>query len=87
MPVPYSKLHPNIQGSKGEGKARYAPHKPLLLLCLCDLAEEGVLDGPLQHKAAELRLRFDSYWAIWQPRWGGQPGLDHPFHYLNSQGF
>jgi len=85
--LPYSKLHPNVQRSKGEGKARYAPHKPLLLLCLCDLAEEGVLDGPLQHKTAELRLRFDSYWAICQPRWGGQPGLDLPFYHLSSQGF
>ena len=87
MPLPYTRLNPNVQRSKGEGKARFAPHKPLLLLCLCDLAEEGILISPTQHKTAELRLRFDSYWAICQPRWGGQPGLDLPFHHLSSQGF
>lgn len=87
MPLPYGQLHPNVQRSKGEGKARYAPHKPLLLLCLCDLAEDDGLDGPILRKTAELRLRFDSYWAICQPRWGGQPGLDLPFHHLSSQGF
>lgn len=87
MSLPYAKLNPNAQRSKGEGKARLAPHKPLLLLCLCDLAEEGHLDNPIQHKTAELRLRFDSYWAICQPRWGLQPGLDLPFHHLHSQGF
>jgi len=87
MSLPYSRLNPNIQRTKGSGKAGMAPHKPLLLLCLCDLAEAGCFNDPIQNKSAELRLRFDSYWAICQPRWGGQPGLDLPFHYLSSQGF
>ena len=85
--LPYKKLNPNVQLSKGRGKARFAPHKPLLLLCVIDLADEGKLDPPLLFKSADLRLRFESYWAICQPRWGGQPGLDLPFHYLHSQGF
>ena len=38
MPLPYTKLNPNVQTSKGEGKARYAPHKPLRLFCLIDRA-------------------------------------------------
>lgn len=83
----YDRLNPNIQNSKGTGKARYAPHKPLLLLCIIDLAEAGELDPPLLFKTPGLRLRFDSYWAICQPRWGGLPGLDLPFHHLSSQGF
>ena len=89
MHLPYSRLNPNVPRSKGKGggRARYAPHKPLLLFCLCDLAEEGLADGTLLHKTAELRLRFDYYWAICQPRWGGQPGLDLPFHHLSPQGF
>lgn len=85
--LPYAKLNPNVQLSKGKGKARFAPHKPLLLLCIIDLADEGKLDSPLLIKSADLRLRFDAYWAICQPRWGGMPGLDLPFHYLSTQGF
>jgi predicted restriction endonuclease len=81
----YDRLNPNIQNSKGTGKARYAPHKPLLLLCIIDLAEAGELDPPLLFKTPGLRLRFDAYWSICQPRWGGLPGLDLPFHHLSSQ--
>lgn len=83
----YDKLNPNVQNSKGTAQARYAPHKPLLLLCIIDLAEAGELDPPLLFKTPGLRLRFDSYWAICQLRWGGLPGLDLPFHHLSSQGF
>lgn len=85
--LPYKKLNPNVQLVKGPGKARFAPHKALLLLCILDLANEEKLDPPLLFKSADLRLRFDAYWAICQPRWGGMPGLDLPFHYLSSQGF
>lgn len=31
------KLNPNVSKAKGDGNARFAPHKPLLLLCLIDL--------------------------------------------------
>jgi putative restriction endonuclease len=59
----------------------------LLLLCLIDLAQAGELNSPLLSKTPELRLRFDSYWSIVQPRWGGRPSLDLPFHHLATQGF
>lgn len=81
------KLHPSVSKAKGVGNARFAPHKPLLLLCLIDLAEGGALTTPLVEKSPELRLRFDCYWGIVQGRWGGRPGLDLPFHYLANQGF
>lgn len=87
MPLPYTKLNPNIQNSKGEDKARYAPHKPLLLLCIIDMAEAGELDPPLLFKTPGLRLRFDSYYAICQPRWKNAIKLDLPFHHLSTQGF
>jgi putative restriction endonuclease len=57
MPLPYTKLNPNKSKAKG-----YAPHKPLLLLCIIDLAEAGELDPPLLFKTPGLRLRFDSDW-------------------------
>ena len=87
MPLPYTKLNPNAQKSKGEGNARFAPHKPLLLLCLIDMATDGELDPPLLFKSPGLRLRFDSYYAICQPRWKNAITLDLPFHHLSSQGF
>ncbi len=80
------KLHPSVSNAKGYENARFAPHKPLLLLCILDLADEGEIKLELG-KSPELRLRFDSYWGIVQTRWGGKPGLDQPFHYLGSQGF
>jgi len=80
-------LKPNIAHAKGVGHARFAPQKPLLLLCLIDLADSGELSSPLLSKTPELRLRFDSYWSIVQPRWGGRPGFDLPFHHLSTQGF
>jgi hypothetical protein len=41
------KLHPSVSKAKGSGNARVAPHKPLLLLCLIDLAEGGAVTTPL----------------------------------------
>lgn len=85
--VRLQKLHPNISNAKGVGNARFAPHKPLLLLCILDLADSSTLHDPKLEKTPELRLRFDSYWSLVQTRWGGRPGLDLPFHHLGSQGF
>ena len=87
MHMRYDRLNPNIKNSKGTGKARYAPHKPLLLLCIIDLAEAGEIDPPLLFKTPGLRLRFDSYYAISQPRWRNRITLDLPFHHLSTQGF
>ena len=81
-----SKLNPSVSHAKGEGSSRFAPHKPLLLLCILDLADESAITSSLD-KSPELRLRFDSYWAIVQPRWGGRPGVDLPFHHLGTQNF
>jgi predicted restriction endonuclease len=81
------RLNPAISRSRLKGKARFAPHKPLLLLCLIDLAEGNELETPELGKTPGLCLRFDSYWAIVQERWGGRPGLGQPFHYLSNQGF
>lgn len=80
------KLNPSVSHAKGEGSSRFAPHKPLLLLCILDLADENGITFSLD-KSPELRLRFDSYWAIVQPRWGGRPGIDLPFHHLSTQNF
>jgi hypothetical protein len=41
-----------------------APHKPLLLLVLCDLAEEGKLSSPLLQRTGDLAFRFSSYYRV-----------------------
>lgn len=80
-------LNPNVTRAKGQGNERFAPHKPLLLLCLVEMADCGAKLIPVVEKSPELRLMFDCYWGIVQHRWGGKPGMDLPFHYLASQGF
>src|SRR5882762_1331601 len=80
-------LNPNANSKRGTGKARYAPHKPLLLLSLIDLASESLLPSPRVPKSSELRLRFDSLWSIVQERCPGKPDMDQPFFYLGTQRF
>src|ERR1700722_5919254 len=81
------KLNPKANNKRGAGKARYAPHKPLLLLSLIDLAAESLLPSPHVSKSSELRLRFDSLWSIVQERCHGRPDMDQPFFYLGTQRF
>ena len=50
--------HLNIDRAKGT-----APHKPLLLLCLLELAEEGGLTQEILPVTGELAFRFASYWS------------------------
>ncbi len=38
-----------------------APHKPLLMLVVCDLIEQGKLIGGLLHRTGDLAFRFSSY--------------------------
>jgi putative restriction endonuclease len=64
-----------------------APNKPLLVLAILDLFEEGLIgsDG-LVHKDAQLNLRFRSYSPICVPRRGNTIDLNMPFRYLSSDG-
>ena len=80
-------LNPNANSKRGAGKARYAPHKPLLLLSLIDMAAESLLPFPRVSKSSELRLRFDSLWSIVHERCRGKPDMDQPFYYLGTQLF
>lgn len=80
-------LHPYVDRKKGPGRERYAPHKPLLLLSLIELAEAGELPpGPLPLSAG-LRVRFMGYWQIVVRRWTTRPDIRMPFYYLSTQGF
>jgi putative restriction endonuclease len=63
-----------------------APHKPLLLLVVCDLAEEGKLSGAILHRDGDLAFRFSSYWTIVADRRRTKPDLRLPFFHLKSDG-
>jgi putative restriction endonuclease len=79
-----TKLNP----ASGRGQCRgKAPHKPLLLLCLVDMAEVGELTGRTFTRTANLVLRFKEYGALVSERWPTRLDLRMPFFYLRTQGF
>ncbi len=80
-------LHPAVNNKLGRGNERIAPHKPLLLLCVLELAEQGKLPGHHLTLTADLVLRFQSFWRIVVTRWTTKPEVWMPFHHLSTQGF
>ena len=80
-------LNPAINSKLGLGNKRFAPHKPLLLLCVLELAEQGGLDGDHLRISPDLILRFQSFWKVVINRWTTKPDLRLPFHHLSTQGF
>ena len=61
-----------------------APHKPLLLLCVIDMVEEGVITTPWISYTPELFFRFQCYWAIVFERQRNKPDMRMPFHALGG---
>ena len=77
-----------LNAASGRGQCRgKAPHKPLLLLCLLDIAEAGELTGRTITRTAGLLLRFKSYGALVSERWPTRLDLRMPLFYLRTQGF
>lgn len=64
-----------------------APHKPLLLLVVFDLAEEGLLEQEILALTGELAFRFCTYWTVVAARRTQRPEIRMPFHHLKSGGF
>jgi putative restriction endonuclease len=64
-----------------------APHKPLLLLTILELAEQGSLPKDVLPLSPELAFRFFSDWAVVALRRKQKPDIRLPFHYLQSDGF
>ena len=63
-----------------------APHKPLLLLVLCDLVETGNLPRDTLPLTPELAFRFYTYWSIVAGRRPQRPDIRLPFHHLAGDG-
>ena len=63
-----------------------APHKPLLLLVLAELAEQGKLPEPLLALTGELVFRFLTFWTVVADRRPQRPDIILPFYHLHSEG-
>lgn len=63
-----------------------APHKPLLLLAILEIAERGELTGPELPLSPDLAFRFSVYWSVVAERRKTRPDVRLPFHHLNSSG-
>lgn len=64
-----------------------APHKPLLLLVVLDLVEEGKLTSRLMPRDGSLAFRFSSYWTIIAHRRTSRPDVRLPFYHMRTDGF
>jgi putative restriction endonuclease len=64
-----------------------APHKPLLLLVILDLAEIGQLPLMPLPLTPELAFRFCTYWSVVAGRRRQRPDVRYPFYHLKSDGF
>lgn len=67
-------------------KGSIAPHKPLLLLVLAELAEEGKLNEKILPLTGELTFRFLVYWTIVAHRRPQRPDIHLPFYHMRSDG-
>ncbi len=79
-----TKLNPATGRGEMSGKA---PHKPLILLSLLDLAEKGELQSRAFARTPGLALRFRSYGTLVADRWPNRLDLRLPFFHLSSQKF
>jgi putative restriction endonuclease len=68
-------------------KGSPAPHKPLLLLVVIELAEQGLLPNNMLRLTPELAFRFCTYWTIVVHRRRQKPDVRYPFHHMQSGGF
>lgn len=63
-----------------------APHKPLLLLVLLEMADKGEITGCEIALSADIAFRFSVFWSIVAQRRRQRPEVRLPFHHLRSSG-
>jgi putative restriction endonuclease len=64
-----------------------APHKPLLLLVLLEMAEQDALPHEVLPLSPELAFRFLTYWTVVAHRRSQAGDVRLPFHHLSGDGF
>src|SRR5438046_3072488 len=67
-------------------KGGLAPHKPLLLLAILELAEQGRLPADILPLSPDLAFRFSTYWSVVAFRRSQRPDVRLPFHHLQTEG-
>lgn len=67
-------------------KHNIAPHKPLLLLVIAELAEQGKLTEPILPLTGELVFRFLAFWTVVAERRTQRPDIHLPFYHIRSDG-
>ncbi|MDB9313590.1 HNH endonuclease [Spirulina sp. CS-785/01] len=72
----------NISNSSKKGKA---PYKPVLLLSVIDLINQGVIKENQILVSDDLLDTFKKYWKVLSPNYKG--GLHYPFFHLQNEGF
>ncbi len=63
-----------------------APHKPLLLLVITEMAEKGEITSREVTFSPDLTFRFSVFWSIVAQRRKQPPEARLPFHHLGSSG-
>lgn len=85
-PVPCEKWLKIISNLRVDRKGSIAPHKPLLLLVLAELAEQGKLAEKILLLTGELVFRFLAYWTVAAERRPQRPDIHLPFYHMRSDG-
>lgn len=63
-----------------------APHKPILLLVVIEMAERGEIKDRDIVLSPDIAFRFSAYWSIVAARRTQPPEVRLPFHHLGSSG-
>jgi len=61
-----------------------APHKPLLLLVITEMAEKGEIVCPEVPLSPDLAFRFSVFWSVVAQRRKQPPEVRLPFHHIGS---
>ena len=75
-----------VSNLRVDRKGTIAPHKPLLLLVLAELAEQGKLRSTLLPLTGELVFRFLAYWTVVAERRTQRPDIHLPFYHMHNDG-
>jgi len=79
-----SKLLKKLANLRVDRSKGVAPHKPLLLLVVLELAKSGQLSDSILTLTPDLAFRFSVYWSIVAHRRTQPPDVRLPFHHLHS---
>ncbi|QDV68819.1 hypothetical protein Poly24_25320 [Rosistilla carotiformis] len=80
----YDKLIKKLAKLRVDRSKGVAPHKPLLLLVLLELAKSGVLSDRVLTLTPDLAFRFSVYWSIVAHRRSQPPDVRLPFYHTAS---